>query len=184
MRMDRWGRPLVDWPRYQRLAAPVTVYIEMFTAHPLESDVRELYAPPDGYVDSRAGSRRRERVRRQTRLCRDAKAGRWPLRASLHGPAGQWPTVGGRRPRPGAPFNESRQTFVADASRIFEEIERNGGEIYVKANYDFYRAVPSGGYRKAWRIRIGPMSGRRHPPGGTGRRFLSVWSRQRAGRPP
>ena len=52
MRNDRWGRPLVDWPRYQRLAAPVTVYIEMFTAHPLESDVRELYAPPDGYVDS------------------------------------------------------------------------------------------------------------------------------------
>ena len=52
MQMDRWGRPLVDWPRYQRLAAPVTVYIEMFTAHPLESDARELYGPPDGYVDS------------------------------------------------------------------------------------------------------------------------------------
>ena len=60
---DRWGRPLVDSPRYQRLAAPVTVYIEMFTAHPLESDVRELYAPPDGYVDSRAGSRRSGRGR-------------------------------------------------------------------------------------------------------------------------
>ena len=47
------GRPLMDSPRYQRLAAPVTVYIEMFTAHPLEFDVRELYAPPDGYVNAR-----------------------------------------------------------------------------------------------------------------------------------
>ena len=56
----------------------------------------------------------------------------------------------GRAPRHvrGASFNESRQTFVADASRIFEEIERNGGEIHVKADYDFYRAVPSGGYSK------------------------------------
>ena len=43
----------MDSPRYQRLAAPVTVYIEMFTAHPLESDARELYAPPDGYVNGR-----------------------------------------------------------------------------------------------------------------------------------
>ena len=53
LRIDPWGRPLTDWPRYQRLAAPVTVYIEMFTAHPLEGDVRELYAPPDGYVNAR-----------------------------------------------------------------------------------------------------------------------------------
>src|SRR5262245_36573650 len=48
LRKDASGQPLVDWPRYQRLAAPVTVYIEMFTAHPLEADARELYAPPDG----------------------------------------------------------------------------------------------------------------------------------------
>jgi hypothetical protein len=53
LRKDESGHPLMDWPRYQRLAAPVTVYIEMFTAHPLEADVKELYAPPDGYVDAK-----------------------------------------------------------------------------------------------------------------------------------
>lgn len=45
LRKDRWGNVLMDWPRYQRLAAPATIYIEMFTAHPLEADVKELYAP-------------------------------------------------------------------------------------------------------------------------------------------
>ena len=53
---DDNGKPLMDWPRYQRLAAPVTVYIEMFTAHPLESQVAELYAAPDGYVNATAWS--------------------------------------------------------------------------------------------------------------------------------
>jgi L-asparaginase len=51
---DKDGRPLrFDNLRPQRLAAPVTVYIEAFSAHPLEKDVAELYAPPDGYVDSK-----------------------------------------------------------------------------------------------------------------------------------
>src|SRR5688572_10865115 len=45
----------------QRLAAPVTVYIEQFTAHPLEQDVAELYAPADGYIqaDGRFAKERR-----------------------------------------------------------------------------------------------------------------------------
>ena len=30
----------------------MTVYIEMFSAHPLEGDVKELYAAPDGYVNA------------------------------------------------------------------------------------------------------------------------------------
>src|SRR4030081_763871 len=42
LRKDEWGKPLKDWPRYQRLAAPATVYVEMFTAHPLEADAKEL----------------------------------------------------------------------------------------------------------------------------------------------
>ena len=42
-----------DVLRPQRLAAPVTVYVEQFSAHPLERDAAELYGPPDGYVDSR-----------------------------------------------------------------------------------------------------------------------------------
>ena len=148
MRMDRWGRPLVDWPRYQRLAAPVTVYIEMFTAHPLESDARELYAPPDGYVDSQG------RFSQQRKSATDKPVyavtlkpedGLYALPYMGRQANGQpWESA----LRPGAPLNENRQTFVADASRIFEEIERNGGEIHVKADYDFYRAVPSAGYIK------------------------------------
>jgi hypothetical protein len=40
-----------DVLRPQRLAAPVTIYVEQFSAHPLEADAAELYGPPDGYID-------------------------------------------------------------------------------------------------------------------------------------
>src|ERR1044071_1309306 len=46
-----------DVLRPQRLATPVTVYIEQFSAHPLEADMAELYGPPavwiskDGHVN-------------------------------------------------------------------------------------------------------------------------------------
>ena len=58
---EQYGLPLRAHPdgspmrwdvvRPQRLARPVTVYIEQFSAHPLERDAAELYAPPDGYLD-------------------------------------------------------------------------------------------------------------------------------------
>src|SRR4029453_8330283 len=41
-----------DVLRAQRLPAPVTVYVEQFSAHPLERDAAELYGPPDGYLDA------------------------------------------------------------------------------------------------------------------------------------
>src|SRR5262245_37605382 len=44
------GLSRYDAIRPQRLAAPVTVYVEQFSAHPLESDSAHLYGPPDGYV--------------------------------------------------------------------------------------------------------------------------------------
>ena len=50
-----------DVLRLQRLAAPVTVYIEQFSAHPLERDAAKLYAPPDGYLDA-GGVFHRERT--------------------------------------------------------------------------------------------------------------------------
>src|SRR5262245_38180673 len=60
-RTNHDGRPMrFDALRPQRLAAPVTVYVEQFSAHPLERDAAELYAPPDGYVD-RSGAFHRER---------------------------------------------------------------------------------------------------------------------------
>ena len=49
-----------DVLRPQRLAAPVTVYVEQFSAHPLEADAAELYGPPDGYIDG-AGHVHKER---------------------------------------------------------------------------------------------------------------------------
>ena len=50
---DGGGAPArFDALRTQRPAAPATVYVEQFSAHPLERDAAELYAPPDGYIDS------------------------------------------------------------------------------------------------------------------------------------
>src|SRR5688572_12801167 len=58
---DADGAPLRhDALRAQRLAAPATVYVEQFSAHPLESDVAELYGPPDGYIGA-DGTFRKER---------------------------------------------------------------------------------------------------------------------------
>src|SRR5919201_5076359 len=58
---DESGQPLrFDALSPQRLAVPVKVYIEQFSAHPLERDAAELYATPDGYLD-RAGNFHRER---------------------------------------------------------------------------------------------------------------------------
>src|SRR5882672_722277 len=47
--------PRFDALRPQRLARAATVYIEQFSAHPLERDAAELYGPPDGYLDARGG---------------------------------------------------------------------------------------------------------------------------------
>lgn len=146
---DKWGEVKIDWPRYQRLAAPVTVYIEMFTAHPLEADVKELYAPPDGYV-SAAGefskTRRSDSDKPVYAVTLKPEDGLYALPYMGRQADGQaWES---NAAYPGAPFSKARQTFVPDASRIFEEIERDGGEIYEKADYDFYRAVPAGGYTK------------------------------------
>src|SRR6266545_237598 len=56
---------------------------------------------------------------------------------------------------PQAPAAQCRQPFYPDASRLFGEIDRLGlGDeglaslLSSKAHYDFYRAVPSGGYTK------------------------------------
>jgi hypothetical protein len=127
----------------------VTVYIEMYTAHPLEADAQELYAAPDGYVNARGEFNVRRRtatdkpVYKVTLKPEDGLYALPYMGRQSNGKA--WEGVATES---GAPFAQSRQTFVPDASRIFEEIERNGGEIYARADYDFYRAVPAGGYTK------------------------------------
>src|SRR5580698_5828590 len=49
-----------DALRAQRLAAPTRVYVEQFSAHPLEAQSAELYGAPDGYVAT-DGTFRKER---------------------------------------------------------------------------------------------------------------------------
>jgi L-asparaginase len=175
LRKDQWGQAMDDWPRYQRLAAPVTAYIEMFTAHPLEGDVKELYAPPDGYVNSKGkfsktkSSDKDKPVYVVTLKPEDGLYALPYMGRQANGKA--WEAAA---TEPGAPFTQSRQTFVPDASRIFEEIERNGGEIKSKADYDFYRAVPAGGYTKGLKAELRSDVGQGDiPPEKLGEDFFS-----------
>src|SRR5712691_2389069 len=157
LRANPDGSPLrFDALRPQRLAAPVTVYISQFSAHSLERDAAELYAPPDGYLYP-AGSFHTERqgphdvpVYEVTLRPED---GLYPLPYMARQANGQaWEDDGAV---PQAPAAQCRQPFYPDASRLFEEVDRLGiGDdglaslLSSKAHYDFYRAVPSGGYTK------------------------------------
>src|ERR1700737_308878 len=55
-----------DVLRPQRLAAPAIVYVEQFSAHPLEADAAELYGPPDGILDPKGVFRKEQRGREHT----------------------------------------------------------------------------------------------------------------------
>src|SRR5262249_56093324 len=157
LRTNPDGNPLrFDALRLQRLAAPVTVYVEQFSAHPLERDAAELYAPPDGYLDSTGVFHTERQGPRdipvyEVTLRPEDGLDRLPSMArQAKGQAGE---DDGARPQ--APAEQCRQPFYPDASRLFEEIDRLGiGDdglaslLSSKADYDFYRAVPSGGYTK------------------------------------
>lgn len=149
LKKDAQGKVLMDWPRYQRIAAPATVYVEMFSAHPLEADVKELYAAPDGYIDASGAFSKTQKSPADKpvyAVTLKPEDGLYALPYMGRQADGQpWESTA---TKPGAPFSQARQTFVPNASRIFEEIERNGGGLYAKADYDFIRAVPSGGYTK------------------------------------
>jgi hypothetical protein len=154
-RTDEWGAPLAqDVLRPQRIAAPVTIYVEQFSGHPLEREAAHLYGPPDGFVDSkgvfhaeRSGPddvpvyevvlRPEDGVVPLPYMARQADGSAWE----------------GDSTRRGASPAESRQPFYPDGSRIFEEIDRLGvdedgvGNLMSRmADYDFYRVIPSGGY--------------------------------------
>jgi L-asparaginase/Glu-tRNA(Gln) amidotransferase subunit D len=149
------GSPVrFDVLRAQRLAAPVTVYIEQFSAHPLERDAAELYAPPDGYLDA-AGVFHRERSRPSDRPVYEVtlkpEDGLYPLPYMARQANGQaWEMDGTEK---NAPAELCRIPFFPDGSRLFEEIDRFGISddgvgclLTAKAAFDFYRALPSGGY--------------------------------------
>lgn len=162
----RHGLPLLTNPdgsparfdilRPQRLATPVTVYVEQFSAHPLEADAVELYGPPDGYVDN-AGQVHRERHSAGDRPVYEVELrpedGLYPLpymATQVDGAAWEEECA-----FPNAPEAKARQGFFPDGSRSFEEIDRlqvgengAGNLISAKAEIDFYRVLPPSGYSK------------------------------------
>ena len=156
-RMNPDGTPMrFDVLRAQKLAAPVTVYIEQFSAHPLERDAAELYAPADGYLDSSGVFHKQptgpndKAVYAVTLRPED---GLYPLPYMARQANGQaWEIDGTEK---NVPAELCRVPFFPDGSRLFEEIDRLGISdegvgclLTAKADFDFYRALPSGGYAK------------------------------------
>ena len=157
LRANPDGSPMrFDGLRPQRLAAPVTIYVQQFSAHPLERDAAELYGPPDGYLDA-SGTFHRERSGPNDvpvyEITLRPEDGVYPLPYMGRQADGQaWEGDGAF---PQSPAERTRQPFYPDASRLFEEIDRLGIDedgvanmLSSKADFDFHRAAPSAGYTK------------------------------------
>jgi hypothetical protein len=145
-----------DALRPQKLARPATVYVEQFSAHPLESDSHELYGPPDGYLDADgtfSKERRSKGDRAVYQIELEPEDGYYPLPYMARRASGDaWE---GDATDPVASREESRQPFMPDGIRTFDEIDRLGvgpdglaSMISRKATIDFFRIAPSGGYLK------------------------------------
>jgi L-asparaginase len=145
-----------DVLRPQRLAAPAKLYVEAFSAHPLEADMAELYGPPDGFLDE-AGVFHAERQSATDRPVYEVEVapedGLYPLPYMARQADGSaWEDDVAA---PFAPESRARQPFLPDGSRSFEEIDRLGvgdegvgNQIGGKADVDFYRILPPSGYTK------------------------------------
>jgi L-asparaginase len=143
-----------DALRPQRLAAPVKVYVEQFSAHPLERDSHELYEGPDGYVAD-DGTFNRERRHPNDKPVYEI---------DLKPEDGLYPLPYMARQKDGTTWEDdsvkpssqiARQPFFPDGSRSFEEIDRlsigidgHASLISSIADVDFYRISPPGGYTK------------------------------------
>jgi L-asparaginase len=147
--------PRFDHLRPQRLAKPVTVFVEQFSAHPLERDAAELYGPPDGYMGA-DGVLRSEPAPGAVpvyEVTLDPEDGLYLLPYMARQADGSpWDDD---TAYPGAPEDHARQPFLPDPSRLFEEIDRFGlghegtsSLLSARADYDFFRVAPSGGYKK------------------------------------
>ncbi len=158
---EKYGLEASDGPgfdglRPQRIAAPVEVYIEAFSGHPLEADAADLYADPDGYISAETGEFSETRTSDEdtpvyvATLAPEDGLYMLPYMArQADGSAWDGYCTGS-----GAAMDECRVPFYPDASRMFEQIDRFGvgyagrnNLLASQAEYDFYRAAPSGGYR-------------------------------------
>jgi hypothetical protein len=152
--------PLRDWRgnavvqdqlSFQRLAAPAKVYVDQFSALPLDRDSAELFAPPDGYLDAQ-NAFHKERTSPHDRPVYEIELrpedGLYPL--PYMGRRADGSAWDNWEPASGAEGELIRQPFYPDASRLFEEIQRMGaestGNILARARYDHFRVAPSGGY--------------------------------------
>ena len=182
-----------DALRTQRLAAPATLYVEQFSAHPLERDAAELYAPPDGYIDA-AGEFREKRGSPDDkpvyRIDLSPEDGLYPLPYMARQADGSaWEDDA---THPGAPAAQSRQAYFPDGSRLFEEVDRmgvsmsgHGSMISSLADIDFHRVVPSGGYTKGLSEEERTDIGEGHiPPEVLGRDFFPYRPAHLASAPP
>src|SRR5215475_8308080 len=121
LRLNPDGSPMrFDALRPQRLAAPVTLYVEQFSAHPLERDAAELYGPPDGYLDS-LGNFRKERRDASDKPVYEVTLtpddGLYPLPYMARQADGTaWEEECAAA---GAPAERARQPFYPDGSRTF-----------------------------------------------------------------
>ena len=145
-----------DVLRPQRLAAPVTVYVEQFSAHPLEADAADLYGPPDGYLDATRTFHAERQSDSDTPVFKielTPEDGLYPMPYMARQADGSaWEDDCAF---PGAPAEKSRQAYYPDGSRIFEEIDRfgiaedgTGNLVSQLADMDFFRIMPSGGYTR------------------------------------
>jgi hypothetical protein len=154
---DPEGKPArFDVLRPQRLATPVTVYVEQFTAHPLEADMAALYGPPDGYMDN-AGHVHKVRQSADDKPVYEVELrpedGLYPLPyMATQADGSAWDE---ECAFPNAPEAKARQGFFPDGSRSFEEIDRlqigekgTGNLISANAEIDFYRVLPPAGFTK------------------------------------
>ena len=145
-----------DVLRAQRLARPVTLYVEQFSAHPLEADAERLYSKPDGYMDGHGRMHKRRQSKSDTPVYEielRPEDGLYPLPYMARQVTGvAWDE---ECAFPGAPDETARQPFFPDGARSFEEIDRfgiglkgTGNLLGGKAKIDFYRVLPPGGYRR------------------------------------
>lgn len=148
--------------RPQRLAAPVTVFVEALSAHPLEADSGDLYGPPDAWIDE-AGALHETEVPASTAVYRVAlqpSDGLYVLPyVATQADGSPWDDTG---TTPEAPREQNRQTFYPDASRLYEEIDRFGvgydgraDLLSTVATFDHFRTAPSGGWTKGT-TQVGP----------------------------
>ena len=146
--------PKYDALRPQKLALPVRVMVEQFSAHPLESDAANLYGPPDGYVGSDGTFSKHRR----------GDTDKPVYQIELHPDDGYYPLPYMARQADGSPWEEecaetrapadrARQGFYPDGSRSFDEIDRLGvgqdglvGKLSSEVDVSFFRVLPPAGF--------------------------------------